>query len=80
MTNNYRQKSLTSFLKFQASGIQQQVDPRIAEEIHYLVGKGIINVNEMRSQMRRHLGEYLTMISSVDRNYLSVKIPLENLF
>ena len=29
---------------------------RIAEKIHYLVGKGIINVNEMR----RHLREYLT--------------------
>ena len=47
---------MTSFLKFQASGIQQQVDPRIAEKIHYLVGKGVINVNEMR----RHLREYLT--------------------
>ena len=56
MTNYYRQKSLTSFLKFQASGIQQQVDPRIAEKINYLVRKGIINVNEMR----RHLKEYLT--------------------
>ena len=56
VTNYYRQKSLTSFLKFQASGIQQQVDPRIAEKIHYLVGKGVINVNEMR----RHLREYLT--------------------
>ena len=32
------------------------MDPRIAEKIHYLVGKGIINVNEMR----RHLREYLT--------------------
>ena len=56
MTNYYRQKSLTSFLKFQASGIIQHVDPRIAEKIHYLVGKGIINVNEMR----RHVREYLT--------------------
>ena len=44
------------WLKFQASGIQQRVDPRIAEKIHYLVGKGITNVNEMR----RHLNEYLT--------------------
>ena len=49
-------RSLTSFLKFQASGIQQRVDPRIAEKIHYLVGKGIITVNEMR----RHAREYLT--------------------
>lgn len=32
------------------------MDPRIAEKIHYLVGKGIINVNEMR----RNLREYLT--------------------
>ena len=32
------------------------MDPRIAAKIHYLVGRGIINVNEMR----HHLREYLT--------------------
>lgn len=32
------------------------MDPRVAQKIQYLVGKGILNVNEMR----RHLREFLT--------------------
>lgn len=42
-------------LLYQASGIQQQVDPKIIEKIHQLVGIGVTTVNEMR----RHIREYV---------------------